>query len=84
MPKLNSSVSVTFATVTSIITCREGTSSFLSAASITVYSGAVATISSVLLSLSATTWMLRTMPMPSAARATACATGPGVRCGVVA
>ena len=40
------------------------------------YSRGVATMSSVLLSLSATTWRLRTMPMPSAARATACATGP--------
>ena len=65
-PKSSSSVSVTDAIVTSIATCRDGTSSFFSAASITVYSGAVATMSSVLLSLSATTWMLRTMPIPSA------------------
>ena len=33
----------------------------------TAYSGGVATSSSVLLSLSATTWMLRTMPVPAVA-----------------
>ena len=66
-PKLSSSFSVTFATVTSIITCREGMSSFFSAASMTVNSGGVATISSVFASLSATTWMLRTIPTTSAA-----------------
>ena len=41
-----------------------GTSSFFSAASMTVYSVGVATISSVLLSLSATTCRLRTTPSP--------------------
>ena len=83
MPKSSSSFSATLATVTSIITWRDGMSSFFSAASITVYSGRVATISRVLLSLSATTWMLRTTPMPSAARAMACATGPGCGAGVL-
>ena len=52
--------------VTSIITCRDGTSSFFSACSMIEYSDGVATISSVFWSLSATTWMLRTTPTPSA------------------
>ncbi len=50
-----------------MITWRDGTSIFFTAASITAYSGAVATINSVLLSLSATTWMLRTTPRPAPA-----------------
>src|SRR5258708_15099813 len=61
-PKVMSSVSVTSAIVTSMTTCRCGTSSLRSAASITEYSAAVAMMSSVLLSLSATTCKLRTMP----------------------
>ena len=89
MPNVRSSVSVTSAIVSWIRTWRCGTSSFFSAASITAYSAGVATIRMVLLSLSATTWTLRTTPMlPSAptgllarARATACATGPPVVAG---
>ena len=61
-PNWKLSTSETSAITISIITCRAGTSSFFSADSITAYSAGVATIRSVLLSLSATTWMLRTMP----------------------
>src|SRR3954452_3319798 len=46
-------------------TWRDGTSSFFSADSMTAYSTGVATIRIVLLSLSATAWMLRTTPLPS-------------------
>ena len=63
-PNWMSSVSVTSAIVTSITTWRCGTSSLRSADSITEYSAAVAMMSSVLLSLSATTCRLRTMPDP--------------------
>src|SRR6185295_5527256 len=64
-PKLSVSVSFTSAIVTSIITCRDATSSFFSACSMIEYSDGVATISTVFWSLSATTWMLRTTPTPS-------------------
>ena len=80
-PKSIWSVSTTDAMVTSIATCRGGTSSFFSAASMMRYSCAVAMTSSVLLSLSATTWMLRTMPRPSAV-ARPCRVAPDA-CGCV-
>src|SRR5689334_10142790 len=67
VPSENCSVNCTSAMVTSISTCLDGTSSFLSAASMIVYSAGVATTNTVLLSLSATTWRLRTTPVPSPA-----------------
>ena len=51
--------------VTSMDTWRCGTSSFLSAASITAYSAGVATMRIMLLSLSATTCTLRITPLPA-------------------
>src|SRR5690349_2617948 len=62
MPNVSESVSFTSAIVTSIITCRDGTSSLRSACSMIEYSDGVATIRIVFWSLSATTWMLRTTP----------------------
>src|SRR6185312_11971775 len=90
-PNDRSSVSATSAIVTWIRTWRCGTSSFFNAASITPYSAGVATIRMVLLSLSATTWTLRTTPTPpsadtgvfASARATAWATGPPAAGGCV-
>src|SRR6185295_11335010 len=75
-PKVSESVSFTSAIVTSIITCREATSSFFSACSMIEYSDGVATISTVFWSLSATTWMLRTTPTPSPPTARAPAAAP--------
>src|SRR6185437_15716551 len=76
-PKLRLSVSFTCAIVTSIITCRDGTSSFFSACSMIEYSDGVATTRIVFWSLSATAWILRTTPAPpSPPMARAAATEP--------
>src|SRR5262245_7471861 len=74
-PNVRLSFSCTSAIVTSIITCRDCTSSFRSAWSTSEYSDGVATTSSVFWSLSATTWTFRARATPSPGAPGRCAPG---------
>ena len=83
IPKSISSFSVTSAIVTSIITCRDGMSSFFSAASITVYSAASRRPAGCCCPCRPRPGGCGRRRCPRPARARACGTGPGVAAGVV-